>query len=193
MLRFPEKNSGLHEFQQMDILVPCSGNDSGLLAFAAILGRSYRQFVIGGYGAGKKIRLLISRFSEDRRNDGMGEDRFRQRISASTLLAGHDAVEFVNVESSSYNRGMALSALRQKACQSDDCLLAVVDVGVHIYPGFLRNCFTFVYPGESTYFPIFWSDFNPDSVSLVEAFYGKKQNPIHRFSPHRVSSTSFSA
>ena len=62
-----------------------------------------------------------------------------------------------------FSRAKAINALHRVAYHEDNTALAVVDVDLSIGPGFLRNALTYPFPQASAYFPIMWSEYNPET------------------------------
>lgn len=170
-LRFPYYNDGPFVFQQLDIAVPISGQDSKLKIFALHLGSSIKKFRQGLLGSRIAIRLLITRFQNEQFESQQAMEEFQNElIRRAELDRPGDSVEFVAVDQLSFSRAKAVNALHAVACHHDDCVLACTDVDMNINSRFLRNALLFPFPGAAAYFPIMWSEFNPATVDLVDKF-----------------------
>jgi hypothetical protein len=183
---YPNYNDGPFMHQQLDIAVPISGQDEKLEKFADRLGDSIRKFRAGLAGSKITIRLLVTRFQNEQFSSTGEMQAFRDKLKKSAALdRPGDSVLFVTVKASEFNRAKAANTLHREACHRDDCAVAVMDVDMHIASGFLRNAIMFAFAGASAYFPIMWSEYNPETVKLVEQFSPaiKKSS----YSEHRVS------
>eukprot|EP00535_Pseudo-nitzschia_heimii_P009643 CAMPEP_0197191986 /NCGR_PEP_ID=MMETSP1423-20130617/24345_1 /TAXON_ID=476441 /ORGANISM="Pseudo-nitzschia heimii, Strain UNC1101" /LENGTH=732 /DNA_ID=CAMNT_0042644787 /DNA_START=264 /DNA_END=2462 /DNA_ORIENTATION=- len=192
-LRFPNFNDGPFLYQQLDIAVPIAGQDEKLRRFAAKLGHSIKKFRSGIFGAKVAIRLLVSRFSFDSPSIGTSElEEFRLHLSElACLVDPADDVKFVEVtETTEFNRAKAVNALHDEADHSDNTAMAMIDVDLSIESKFLRNALTYPFPNASAYFPIMFSQFDPDSVKLVDQFIPR--NKRYSFSEHHGHWRKFS-
>ncbi|KAG7367926.1 chondroitin N-acetylgalactosaminyltransferase [Nitzschia inconspicua] len=175
-LRFPNYNDGPFMYETLDIAVPIAGQDEKLQKFANRLRPSIRQFRAGLYGSKIAIRLLVTRFSFDSPSprDVDQLEEFQKNLTEAAGLQGFDdEVIFVPVDSTNneFNRAKAINALHRIAHHDDSSALAVIDVDLSVGPKFLRNALTFPFPQSAAYFPIMWSEFNPESVKLVNQFF----------------------
>jgi Chondroitin N-acetylgalactosaminyltransferase len=194
-LYFPNYNDGPFMYEQLDIAVPIAGQDDKLRRFAARLRPSIRQFRSGMYGSKITIRLLVTRFSFDDPSPGDNErlEAFRQNLTEMAGLTSlEDEVVFVPVStnSSEFNRAKAINALHQIAHHDDNSVLAVIDVDLSVGPKFLRNALAFPFPQAAAYFPIMFSEFNPDAVKVVDQFFPSMKK--YKFSDHHGHWRKFS-
>jgi hypothetical protein len=196
---FPDYNDGPYMYERLDIAVPIAGQDEKLRKFAARLKTPIRQFRSALYGLKIPIRLLISRFPFDNPSpkETLALEELRKNISlTSGLTALEDEVVFVPVHAKNtknkneFSRSKAINALHRVAHHDDSSALAVIDVDLSVGPKFLRNALTFPFPQNTAYFPIMWSEFNPDSVELVDQFFPSMKQ--HKFSIHRGHWRQFS-
>jgi hypothetical protein len=170
-IRFPHYNDGPFMFQQLDIVVPIAREDEKLEAFARHLGSSVRKFRESLQGRRVAVRLLITRFADEAFESEEAQTALQKKlIKRAELGRPGDSVEFVNVAETAFSRAKAVNALHSAACHSQDCVLACTDVDMHITSHFLRNALTFAFPGASAYFPIMWSEFNPETKQLTDRF-----------------------
>jgi hypothetical protein len=185
-LRYPFYNDGPFLFQQLDLAVPISGQDAKLKTFALHLGSSIKKFRQGLLGSRVAIRLLVTRFKDEEfESKEAMEDFQNDLIRRAELDRPGDSVEFIMVDQSSFSRAKAVNALHAAACHNDDCVLACTDVDMNINSRFLRNALLFPFPGAAAYFPIMWSEFNPDTVSLVDKFM--TDSAPWKYTDHHVS------
>lgn len=189
-IKYPYYNDGPFMYQQLDIAVPISGQDEKLYAFAEHLGSSVKKFREGLLGSRISIRLLITRFSFEQFASTTELEAFQSELTKSAALdRPGDTVEFVVVEGAAFNRAKAINVLHAQACHDDDCAIAVMDVDMNISSQFLRNALIFAFPGASAYFPIMWSEYNPETVGLVDEFL--TQSAKWKYTDHHVSSYPF--
>lgn len=194
-LHFPNYNDGPFMYERIDIAIPIAGQDDKLRKFVAQLSTSIVQFRSAMYGSKIAIRLLVSRFSFDSPSldDDYELETFRMNLTAvAGLTRLEDQIVFVPVETNNneFNRAKAINALHRVANHDDSSVLAVVDVDLSIGPKFLRNALTFPFPQSSAYFPIMFSEFNPDSVELVDQFFPRAKQ--FKFSNHHGHWRQFS-
>jgi hypothetical protein len=186
---FPFYNDGPFFYQQLDIAVPISGQDDKLKLFALHLGSSVKKFREGLQGSRIAIRLLITRFQNEEFTSEEEMKAFQNLLTKNAELdRPGDSVEFVAVDQTSFSRAKAVNALHAVACHDDDCALACTDVDMDISSKFLRNALVFAFPGASAYFPIMWSEFNPETVDLADKFM--TQSAKWKFTDHHVSTTA---
>ena len=189
-VRFPFYNDGPFVYQQLDIAVPIAGQDEKLRLFAKNLGPSVTKFRQGLQGSRIAIRLLITKFRNEAFESEEAMIDFRNVLIKETALdRPGDSVEFVTVEETSFNRAKAVNALHAAACHNDNCVLACTDVDMDISSRFLRNALIFPFPGAAAYFPIMWSQFNPETVEAVDKFFPDSAN--WKFTDHHVSIEAF--
>jgi hypothetical protein len=195
-IHFPNYNDGPYMYEKLDIAVPIAGQDEKLRKFVARLKPSIRQFRSALYGSKISIRLLISRFPFDNPspNDSLALEAFRMNLTLTSGLTNLDEqVVFVPVSTNNnheFNRAKAINALHQVAHHDDSSALAVIDVDLSVGPKFLRNALTFPFPQKAAYFPIMWSEFNPDSVEVVDQFFPSIKR--YKFSIHHGHLRQFS-
>ncbi|KAG7345419.1 chondroitin N-acetylgalactosaminyltransferase [Nitzschia inconspicua] len=187
-LHFPNYNDGPFMYDKLEIAVPLAEQDDKLLKFAAGLRASIQEFQSGLNGLRIAIRLLVTRFSFDNPSpkDADQLEEFRRKLTKAAGLQGiGDEVVFVPVNSTNnqFSRSKAINALHQSAHHDDRSVLAVLDVDMSVGSKFLRNALTFPFPQAAAFFPVVWSEFNPESVKLIEQFHpGSTRLP---FSNHR--------
>lgn len=170
-LSYPFYNDGPYIYQQLEIAVPISGQDEKLRLFALHLGSSIKKFREGLQGNRIAIRLLITRFQNEQFESEEAMQAFQNLlIKNAELDRPGDAVEFVAVDQASFSRAKAVNALHAVACHHNDCVLACTDVDMYITSKFLRNALVLPFPGAAAYFPIMWSEFNPETVDLADKF-----------------------
>jgi len=171
VLRFPHYNDGPFMYQQLDIIVPIAHEDDKLKAFASHLGSSVKKFRESHQGRRIAIRLLITRFMDEAFQSEEERDSFRNMMSSKAQLGRPgDSVEFIDIPETAFSRAKAVNALHAAACHSADCVLACTDVDMKISSHFLRNALMFAFPGASAYFPIMWSEYNPETAELTDRF-----------------------
>ena len=157
---------------QLDIGVPVSAENDKLIQFAKVLGTSISEFrrnVIGIY----KFRLLITRYPKDKKKAKLLREKLLK-------LSHVDSVLFIVVNKPRFHRAEATNAIHKNACESEQCVLTIVDVDMELEPGYLRNALLRAAP-KTIYFPVVWSQYRPSSVALVEALGG----PLAKFSAQR--------
>lgn len=192
-------------FEIVAFAVPLACQDTKLRAFAESL-----RGVLSSFGPETRFQLLFTRYreatctapstltvSEIETLSGMDHRRAQQE---RMHLNGHDHAIVVDIEADTFSRAQALNALHARASSSisaaasggatDSALLVVMDVDMRLTKGFIRNAMWFVAPGVSAYFPIVFSEYNPDTVRRVEAFYASSatsssRSPLPAFSAHR--------
>jgi len=170
-IRFPFYNDGPFMYQQLDIVVPIAHEDEKLMAFARHLGSSVKKFRESLQGRRVAIRLMITRFLDEAFESEEQQVAFQNTlIKKAELGRPGDSVEFINVAETAFSRAKAVNALHAAACHSDDCVLACTDVDMRITSHFLRNALMLAFPGASAYFPIMWSEFNPETTQLTDKF-----------------------
>jgi hypothetical protein len=181
---FHQDNAGFGH-KSLDIAVPVSGEDEKLRLFAARLGASIKTFRQATYGNEVHIRLLVTRYPGDQFPSTDEAELFRKELATNAFLNGIGSVLLVDVTSLNFSRAQALNALHQHACHDEDCVVAAIDVDMDVNPTFMRNALSFAQPGASAYFPIVWSEFNPETVRLAEAFSSNHGAVLSTFSPHK--------
>ncbi|KAG7345409.1 chondroitin N-acetylgalactosaminyltransferase [Nitzschia inconspicua] len=181
-INFPKRNDGPFMFRKLDIAVPIAGQDDQLEVFAEKLSPAIRNFRSKFRGSKIAIRLLITRFSFDSPSpeDDDQLEEFRKNLTKAARLFDEDVV-FVPVQSTNneFSRAKAINALHQVAHHDDSSALAVIDVDLMVSPKFLRNALTFPFPRSAAYFPIVWSEFNPESVKLVQRIFNQPKVKNH--------------
>jgi hypothetical protein len=161
--------------KNLDIGIPISARDAKLPDFAKFLGSSIREFRQRTQDAKVNIRLLITRYPGD-----VATDKFRQALANDASL-DMASVIFVNVTYSEiFNRAAAINSLHRRACHSEDCVLSIADIDLQVGPRFIRNALLYVAP-KTVYFPIVWSEFNPEIIKRVETLKG----PLDKYTKHR--------
>lgn len=182
-VRFPYYNDGPFMYQQLDIVVPIAGQDDRLKSFALHLGSSVKKFRESLQGRRVAINLLITRFEFEEFENEAARDAFQSELIQNAELGRPgDSVAFVTVGETAFNRAKAINALHAAACHNQDCVLACTDVDMQITSNFLRNALMFAFPGASAYFPIMWSEFNPETVKLADQFM--TQSAQWKFTDH---------
>ncbi|KAL3909827.1 MAG: hypothetical protein SGILL_007930, partial [Bacillariaceae sp.] len=196
-LQFPNYNDGPFMYEQLDIGIPIAGQDEKLIKFAARLGPSIRQFRSGLFGAKIAIRLLVSRFPFDKPSpsDETALEKLRHNLTVATgLTEMGDSVVFVPVgmddNLQEFSRAKAINALHRVTHHDDRSVFAGIDVDLAVGPKFLRNAMTFPFPQTAAYFPIMWSQYNPETVDLVDEFMPKLKKS--KFSEHHGHWRKFS-
>jgi hypothetical protein len=181
---FHQDNAG-YGHKSLDIAVPVSGEDEKLRLFATRLGASINAFRQATYGSDVDIRLLVTRYPGDQFPSTEEAELFRKELAAKAFLNGIGSVILVDVASLNFSRAQAINMLNQHACHDEDCVVAAIDVDMDVNPTFMRNALSFTHPGASAYFPIVWSEFNPETVQLAEAFSANHGAVLPTFSPHK--------
>ncbi|KAG7345067.1 chondroitin N-acetylgalactosaminyltransferase [Nitzschia inconspicua] len=175
-------NDGPFTFRKLDIAVPVAGKDEQLEEFAEELSDAIQQFRAKFRGSKIAIRLLFTRFSFDSPSpeDEDQLEGFRENLTEAAGLFDEDVV-FVPVQSTNneFSRAKAINALHQIAHHDDNSALAVIDVDFMVSSKFLRNALTFPFPRSAAYFPIVWSEFNPESVKLVQRIFNSPKVKNH--------------
>jgi hypothetical protein len=160
--------------KNLDIGIPVSAQDEKLDEFVKFLGSSIREFRKRTHNAKVNIRLLITRYAGD-----VATEEFRQILAKAASL-DKASVIFVSATYSKFNRATAINSLHRRACHSKDCVLGIVDVDIQVGPGFIANALSYVAP-QKVYFPIVWSEFNPENIKRVETLMG----PLGKYNEHR--------
>ena len=194
----------ISRFGTVAFAVPLACQDTKLRAFAESL-----QGVLSSFGPETCFQFFFTRYqgatcatpstltvSEVETLAGMGHRRANQE---RLKLDCHDRADIVDVAGEEFSRAQALNALHARAgistaaanaATTAPALLVVMDVDMRLTKAFLRNAMWFVAPGVSAYFPIVFSEYNPESVRRVESFYASSSSSsasssLPAFSPHR--------
>ncbi|KAG7367927.1 chondroitin N-acetylgalactosaminyltransferase [Nitzschia inconspicua] len=184
-LHFPNYNNGPFPYENLDIAVPIARQDEQLRKFAAQLRPTIQQFRVGLDESKISFRLLVTRFSFDSPSltdvDQLEELKKNLTEEAGLQRSFKDEVVFVPVDSTNneFSRAKAINALHRFTHHDDNSALAVTDVDMWLGPKFLRNALTFPFPSSAAYFPIVWSEFNPESIKLVERFFNRPMITAH--------------
>lgn len=185
-VHYPNYNDGPYAYQQIDIGVPIANSDDKLQTFAMHLGESVKKFREGLLGKRIAIRLLITRFRNEAFESEEALEEFRNELVRKAAIdRPGDSIEFVNVEEDTFSRAKAINTLHASACQTKDCVFACTDVDMNIVSDFFRNALLFPFPGTAAYFPIMWSEFNPETVELADNFL--TESAQWKYTDHHVS------
>jgi Chondroitin N-acetylgalactosaminyltransferase len=183
---------------QMDILVPAFERDELLTQFAHHLGTAIENYNHHNPKSSDDdripsittFRLLVTRFGRERA-DSMSQ-ALRQELVTATGLSEENVVLVLAEDGVPFSRARALNLLHDAACHFDHCLVTRLDVDIVVQEEFFTHSVEIVhqnqlpplddynqeflspnsqFPNTNTplvYFPIVWSQYNPESVVLVE-------------------------
>ena len=182
------KATGTHS--QLDILIPVSNDDKKLLLFAERLKPTLKKFRSTPQGVGVDIRVLVTRYYIHNQDLESEEHKLIRQKVAQNADIEEGFVEFVFVSDNNkhFQRAQSINALHKKACHEEDCVVVVVDVDMDVSHLFLINALSFVESGKSAYFPVVWSEYNPETTSLAEEYHGSE---LPRFSKDKGTWRSY--
>jgi len=131
-------------------------------------------------GKETRIRILVTHYAPDE-----SESLLLDNLAEIAGLE-EDMVVIVTMPlDAAFNRAEALNKLHEAACHEEDCVVAGPDVDFEVGPKFISNALAVAYPHTTAYFPIFWSQFNPTTVRLVEKLYRDEIDPSRQIVPAR--------
>ncbi|CAB9521712.1 Chondroitin sulfate N-acetylgalactosaminyltransferase 2 [Seminavis robusta] len=202
-----------YEFNQVDIIVPASGQDDRLRLFADRMGVALSNFEmwyeterrpavlrtlkqeqeneLAAVEEGKdvktgsdfqpnfelKFRVLITRYPADvHETDNDDDFQALHEDLAKRMTLPKEQVVLVRVGFNDeehplkFNRAHARNALHENACVEDTCIVTAMDVDMQVLPIFFHRALRSVKPYTKAYFPIVFSEFNPETVQLVQDF-----------------------
>jgi hypothetical protein len=156
--------------ESMDVLVPLKSKERLVksIEFAKHLSVAAKQQIARGL----QMRLLITKFEED-------EEHFTKKF-LSDLKKTAKGIDVVVIscgsQPNSFNRAACANCLMAQSCKSRNCAVALLDVDLHVEETFLINSLTYISPGSTVYYPIFFSLYNPEAVKLVEEVRKQDEN-----------------
>jgi len=148
-----------------------------------------------GRDLGLRFRFLITRYPADAQKSEADLAALHGELSKLTTLA-QDDIEIISAgqreeeepndeqENSNlqhqFNRAKARNILHKHACHLDACLVTVMDVDMHVLPIYFHRALTVVKPYRQAYFPIVFSEFNPETVQRVQDFLNSNNKQRRR-------------
>ena len=138
------------------------------------------------------FRLLVTRYPQDEQKTDKEIRGFQKELSKRTGLpldqvilvrVGHDdnqAEEKTDEEEGEndnddkseiqFHRAHARNVLHQNACGDETCMATSMDVDMQVLPIFFHRALLAAKLRLQAYFPVVFSEFNPDTVQLVQDF-----------------------
>jgi len=167
------KDSGPPFYKQLEIIVPIAHEDDKLKVFVQRLAGTVRKFRENHQGKQVALRLLITRFKDESFPSEKDQADVEKTLESKAGFnpAKGDSIKFIPVNEIKFSRAKAINALHKAACHEKHCVLACTDVDMSIGVQFLRNALMYPFPGATAYFPIMWSEYNPETRELADKFY----------------------
>jgi hypothetical protein len=164
----PTQRQGV--IRQFDLAVPVSGQRDKLIHFARRVGMTIEE--LREKEEDRKlnaiqINMVVTRFHKD----DTSEDYRKELMELAKV-----PVRFAKRRNARFSRSVACNILHQSSCPDgkSDCVLAVVDVDMRIGTEFIENTITILSESieKTAYFPIVFSQYNPEKVDLVRKIFG---------------------
>jgi hypothetical protein len=180
---------------QFDILLPLFERDDNVRAFAARLKptlKAYQRETETKANVNVKrittFRLLLTRYTQAEINSiPQLKDQLVQILDLPP-----DNIVMIPVHNEYFQRSSACNTLMASACHETNCLVARIDVDMHILPEFFVHSVDHIQTPKTAYFPIVWSEYNPQSVQLVQEYMDNQaaqrntpKQKLERYSDHR--------
>lgn len=137
----------------------------------------------GDTDLGLRFRLIITRYPLDTQKTEADFEVLHKELTQLTTLplenieiirVGHDALD-VEEFPLKFNRAHARNVLQDNACQVEACIVTAMDVDMQILPIYFHRALKNVIPVKQSYFPIVFSEYNPNTVQMVQDFLFPKE------------------
>lgn len=154
-----------HQFTQLDFLIPVRNESEKILRFVETLCESVQDMTSSAMGQEVKARLILSSHPDD---TWLASGAYHRDVAQSSCVSSN-LVEIVLAPcpSHDFHRSKASNCCLKQACREPDCVVTLIDVDMQVQSSYLFNVMSLVYPSATAYFPIVYSEFNPQTVNLA--------------------------